>query len=125
MFKLRASDEYANQGIRHSFEIKTLCLADPDKHGGKGYGSALLKQAIKHAKEKQLSSLHLTVSTTRNDALDFFLHKGFVKKSFLEKTQEHLLSLTIQVTSDRYLTVINGEEQGNPGAWASEIYIDN
>ena len=77
VYKLKPTDEFARFGVTNSVEIKTLCLADPSKSSGKGYGSALVNQVIQYAKKNGASGTHVTVSNSKSDSRSFFLKKGF------------------------------------------------
>ena len=77
VYKIKPNDEFASFGVKHSVEIKTLCLADPSRSSGKGYGSALLNQVIEYAKKNGANGAHVTVSNSKPDSRSFFMKKGF------------------------------------------------
>ena len=77
VYKIKPTDEFARFGVTNSVEIKTLCLADPSKSSGKGYGSALLDQVIEYARKNGANGAHVTVSNSKPDSCSFFMKKGF------------------------------------------------
>ena len=96
VYKLQPTAEFAPCGLTNSVEIKTLCLADPSKSSGKGYGSALLDRVIEYAKSLNSNSLHVTVSDSRPDSRSFFIKKGFRQLIELPNPpQERLYSMSL------------------------------
>ena len=77
VFKKALSNEYSPYGVTKSCEINTLAVLDPKKFSGKGYGSMLLNKAIEAAKDLRGKCMHVTVSSTATDSLDFFRKKHF------------------------------------------------
>ena len=78
VFKKALSDEFKAHGIEESLEIKTLVLLDAKKFSGRGYASILLNNIIEAAKALSAKSLHVTVSATVTDSMEFFRKKNFV-----------------------------------------------
>jgi WD40 repeat protein len=98
-FKTLLSDEFENCGIKKSIEIKSLFVVDAGQNSGRGLGSALFSKAIEEFKALNLEaeSIHVTVSETKKESLQFFLKKGFVKKYFwvnkyARNTKEYVLA---------------------------------
>jgi ribosomal protein S18 acetylase RimI-like enzyme len=77
VYKLKLTDEFKNYYLTQSFEIKTLALINPEKTGGRGYGSLLLQRAAQIAINKEAKSLLVTVSTGKPEVLSFFINAGF------------------------------------------------
>lgn len=80
----------------NAIEIKTLFVVDPDQNGGKGLGTKLAKFALEVATKAGAENLAVTVSEIKQEALSFFLKKGFEIKremygKYLPDTIEYLL----------------------------------
>lgn len=96
-YKTILSNEY---GLDNSLEIKSLFVVEPGSNSGKGIGSALLDTAIKAAQAFKTHSIHLTVSETKIDSLNFFNKKGFkiietFPGPYKKNVNEYLLKLDI------------------------------
>ena len=104
VYKLQPTDEYSDFEVTNSVEIKTLCLADPSKTSGKGYGSALLKQVLLYANSVAASSTHVTISDIKPDSRLFFEKRGFKELSTLPNPHcndpERLYSLTLSTAKN-------------------------
>jgi N-acetylglutamate synthase-like GNAT family acetyltransferase len=97
IYKKTPTNEFAKLGIRNSLEIKTLLVIDPKRNSGKGLGTALLKRVEAVATQLHASSMHVTVSELRPDALEFFKKKQFKicsvwKDKYQKGVSEYLLS---------------------------------
>lgn len=77
VFKKALSDEYSGYGITKSLQIKTLALLDSKKFSGKGYGSILLDKVLEVARDLRAQTIHVTISETQVDSLNFFKKKNF------------------------------------------------
>jgi ribosomal protein S18 acetylase RimI-like enzyme len=77
IYKTALVNEFAKLGIRNSLEVKTLLVIDPEKNSGRGIGTALLKRVESVASQLNASSMHLTVSEMRPQALKFFEKRNF------------------------------------------------
>ncbi len=98
VFKTRLSDEYASFGINKSIEIKSLFIDHPEANSGRGLGSLLLGKLFEEIAKLPIKaeSVHVTVSETKTDSLEFFLKKDFKvvhswSDRYKESTIEHLL----------------------------------
>lgn len=95
--KNNGTDEFRAFGLTNSFEIKTLVLADPANHSNKGYGGYLLSLAADAARVAGCRTMHVTVSSTTESAMRFFMRRGFTKKHlwtdrYVTGVTEHLLA---------------------------------
>jgi len=115
VYKNNASDEYSQYGVTDSVEIKSLFVLDAGNNSNKGIGSRLLDQVTKAARTFNATSLHVTVSSEKEESLQFFKKKSFkVQASFPDKYKkgvtEYLLSLPLhkeeQADKPRKIAVI-------------------
>lgn len=121
-FKTTTSDEFEKEGIKNSFEIKSLFVVESTKNSGRGIGSILLNKVLEETSKLQHDSLHVTVSAKKAESIYFFVKNGFrVMASWpgrYEKgTVEHLLSrLNKSISSQKVnaATVTNGEHRTSP-----------
>lgn len=96
VYKNGLSNEFADKKIINSLEIKTLMVIDAEKNSGRGYGSDLLKRALHAASKLGAANIHVTVSATKQESLEFFRKKKFeIIATFPNKykagVEEHLL----------------------------------
>lgn len=98
-FKTFLSKEFEEYGIKNSIEIKSLFVVDADQNSGRGIGSALLAKALEEIEKLKVDAqaIHVTVSETKKESLQFFLKKGFVRKYFCvnryaKNIKEHVLA---------------------------------
>ncbi len=107
-FKIDPTDEFAEFGIKQSVEIKSLFVYHPKDNSGKGYASRLVNKlkdelygmlTAGHAK-----SIHVTVSETVRESLEFFSKKDFEivhtwNGRYIQGVKEHLLVFKPQPSS--------------------------
>lgn len=79
VFKTALVNEFEDQGIINSFEIKTLCLFNPTHDSGKGYGSYLLSYVAENAIKLNAQAITVTISACNLDSFRFFQTMGFRK----------------------------------------------
>jgi hypothetical protein len=64
-------------GIDNALEIKTLMLVDTQKNGGKGYGTALAREADNVANNMGATSIFVTVASDKQESHEFFVKHGY------------------------------------------------
>lgn len=99
VFKTVLSNEFAEFGITDSIEIKSLFLDHSANNSGKGLGSSLVDKLKTEVANLKLGhkGIHVTVSETKEESLNFFKKKGFVishawKDRYIRGVTEYLLS---------------------------------
>lgn len=101
IYKTALVNEFAKLRIQNSLEVKTLLVINPEKNSGKGIGTALLKRVESVATQLSASSIHLTVSELRPQALNFFEKRNFKlhaswKDKYKKGVKEYLLAKPLQ-----------------------------
>lgn len=96
VYKNDVQDEFADEGIENSLEIKTLMVVNPTENSGKGFGRRLMGRIIHIAEEKMSAGIHVTVSEEAEGPKEYFEHYGFnaVKTwegRYAEGVREYLL----------------------------------
>jgi len=98
VFKTEISNEFAEFGITDSIEIKSLFVVASGENSGRGIGSLLMDKVAAEVDKLKIkcNSLHVTVSETKVDSLNFFRKKGFSimytwQDRYVKGTKEHLL----------------------------------
>lgn len=79
VYKTVLSDEFKDDGVAKSIEIKSLFVVNSKNNSGRGIGSLLMNKVIQEARKLNLGhqSIHVTVSETKKESLMFFLNKDF------------------------------------------------
>lgn len=117
-FKTVLSNEFEKFGIKKSIEIKSLFVVDAGQNSGRGLGSALFNKAVEEVNALNIDpeAMHVTVSETKKESLQFFLKKGFVKKYFWvnkyqKNAKEYVLSCAMSASGkekkDKVVVVAN------------------
>lgn len=98
VFKTIISNEFSTYGITKSIEIKSLFVVASGENSGRGIGSLLLDKVASEVERLKIKcdSIHVTVSETKGDSLNFFRKKGFHivhtwSDRYIKGTKEHLL----------------------------------
>lgn len=104
VFKTVLSDEFAQQNIRKSVEIKSLFVDQSSQNSGRGLGSALVDKLKEEVEKMGLGheGIHVTVSETKQESLFFFQKKGFQiahawKDRYIKGVTEYLLSCPAKI----------------------------
>lgn len=79
VFKSVLSDEFAEFGVEESVEVKSLFLDASVRTSGRGLGSSLVTKLKDEVAALNLGErgIHVTVSETKEESLNFFKKKGF------------------------------------------------
>lgn len=106
VFKTVLSDEYAEQGVEKSIEIKSLFIDQSVQNSGRGLGSLLVDKVKQEVGKLGLgnSGIHVTVSETKEESLLFFRKKGFEiayewKGRYQPGTVEYLLYCPTEISA--------------------------
>lgn len=100
-FKTIVSNEFEKIGVKNSIEIKSLFVVESGQNSGKGIGSMLLEKVAEEIKKLKIkcNSIHVTVSETKPESLNFFKKKEFRiinawdgKDKYIKGVTEYLLS---------------------------------
>ncbi len=102
VFKTVLSNEFSQFGIVNSIEIKSLFVVNAENNSGRGLGSVLFNKVVEEAEKLRINheGIHVTVSETKGESLNFFKRKGFkvvhrwVGK-YIRDTTEYLLSCPV------------------------------
>lgn len=99
VFKNQPTQEFQEAGVSNSVEIKSLFVDHATQNSGKGLGSRLLTKLYEELKNRSLNEdgIHVTVSETRQESLQFFQKKHFQivdswKGKYQPDVTEYLLS---------------------------------
>lgn len=106
VFKTKLSNEFVEEGITESLEVKSLFLIDAANNSGKGYGQELIEYVLENAKAMEAKSIHLTVSENVPESLRFFQKHSFecvkvMNGKYLEGKNEFLLKCALGNTLKR------------------------
>ena len=115
VFKTILSREFAEFGVDNSIEIKSLFVDHSANNSGKGLGSALVEKLVREVEQLHVGNeaIHVTVSETKQESLNFFRKKGFEIRHtwdgrYLPGIKEYLLALPTSImtrTASQYAVV--------------------
>lgn len=107
VFKKVLSDEFEKEcGLVKSIEIKSLFVDNSSSNSGKGLGSCLIDKLFREVTALGLGhqSIHVTVSETKQESLQFFQKKGFQivhewRDRYISGVVEYLLSCAAELAA--------------------------
>lgn len=85
VYKNILQNEY---GLDHAFELKTLCLLDPESDSGKGLGSCLWHRVDEIAHEMNARVIYCTASSKVGDSIKCALKNGYSISKLVKNNEE-------------------------------------
>lgn len=90
VYKNELQNEY---GFKNALELKTICLINPEKNSGKGWGTILWQRIEEIARQKSAQKTFCTCSSKVAESIICALKNGYLITDILKKNKNDILYL--------------------------------